>query len=268
MISYQQHQVAEEALELAINLNASHFYVDTSAPGNEIDRWPSDRISALYKCAVDAAVTPIVHGDGTAAIAHHLKPVRDGALECVYREIELASKLDTTYILHGGQLYTTLNIQSYKNQALEHVAQSCRSIQEHANKYGIEVWLENLSGFSNHLPFFNMITKKEHFEYIINEVPDMNIILDVGHYHISGEPVGSFFDKFHSRIKAISLSDNDGVRDMHAPLGAGNIDWLSIKTMMEKYNWNGVLIFETKSIQPKEDYDYFMGLNNLSAIAS
>lgn len=268
MISYQQHQVAEEALELAINLNATHFYVDTSAPGNEIDSWPPERISALNECAADAAVTPIVHGDGTAAISHHLKPMRDGALQHVSREIELASKLDTAYILHGGQLYTTLNIQRFKNQALEHATHSCRVIQELANQHGVDVWLENLAGFSDHLPFFNMITNKVHFEHILNEIPDMNIILDVGHYNISGEPMAPFFDKFHSRIKAMSLSDNDGARDMHAPLGAGNIDWPFIKNMIEKYNWNGVLIFETKSIQPKEDYDYFTGLNKLSAIAS
>ena len=49
MLSYQQHQLAEQALNLAISLNASHFYVDTSVPGNSIENWLSARIYALQR---------------------------------------------------------------------------------------------------------------------------------------------------------------------------------------------------------------------------
>ena len=101
----------------------------------------------------------------------------------------------------------------------------------------------------------------------LTDVPGMNMILDIGHYNIAGEPVVDFFSCYHSRIKAISLSDNDGLRDMHAPLGSGNIDWPMIKTMIEDFNWQGVYIFETKSVDLGEDVEFFNQLGFQSNIA-
>jgi len=79
----------------------------------------------------------------------------------------------------------------------------------------------------------------------------------MGYYNLAEEPFDVFFSRFHRRIKALSLSDNNGLRDMHSPLGSGNINWQSIKSMINQLNWHGVIVFETKSLHPKIDYDYF-----------
>lgn len=112
-----------------------------------------------------------------------------------------------------------------------------------------------------------MATHYADFERILTDVPSMNVILDIGHYNITGESIEAFFARFHSHIKAISFSDNDGLRDMHAPLGRGSIDWQAIRDMIDQLDWNGVLIFEKKSIQPQNDYDFYMSQTQLRAIA-
>ncbi|CAC9546574.1 hypothetical protein [uncultured Gammaproteobacteria bacterium] len=147
-------------------------------------------------------------------------------------------------------------MSEHKNTAFDNFILSYRDIVKHANALSVPVWVENLAAFENHYPFSNMLSSIECFKQLKKIDHTVDIIFDIGHFNLSGNNHSHFFEEFLNNIRAVSLSDNDSIRDMHASLGAGNIDWKKIKKYLSK-NWQGVFVFETKSQDILEDKKYF-----------
>lgn len=60
-----------------------------------------------------------------------------------------------------------------------------------------------------------------------------------------------------SRLAALSLSDNDGVRDGHLPLGRGALDFSTIMAAIEASGWEGNVVFETRGRPIRDDVAFF-----------
>lgn len=168
----------------------------------------------------------------------------------------MAGKLNCPYILHAGQVYTTGNMDEHKNVAFDKFILSYKNIIKHANKLSVPIWVENLASFENHYPFSNMLSSLECFKRFKEIDTTINIIFDIGHFNLSSSTHSEFFEEFSNNICAVSLPDNDSIRDMHANLGAGNIDWKRIKKYLP-INWQGLFVFETKNQNILEDKKYF-----------
>jgi len=55
--------------------------------------------------------------------------------------------------------------------------------------------------------------------------PRFGVCLDVAHACISGLPVQDWYDVMFPYVKHIHINDNDGVEDLHNPVGTGIIEW-------------------------------------------
>jgi len=77
------------------------------------------------------------------------------------------------------------------------------------------------------------------------------LTLDLGHANLFGKSIEEFIRKFHTKIRHVHLHDNDGRKDLHLPMGVGNINWEKIlKTL--KRNYDGTITLEVFS----KDRDY------------
>ncbi len=251
-VAFQQHKNAEKALQTGLQLKATHYYIDISVKENTLSEWNDVRIEKH----LNKSISPIIHGDGTNAISHPIDIIRKASVEYVKSEIDLAGKLNCPYILHAGQVYTTGSMDEHKNIAFNEFILSYKDIVKHANTLLAPIWVENLASFENHYPFSNMLSSIECFKRLKKIDKNVSIIFDVGHFNLSDNNHSYFFEEFSNNICAVSLSDNDSIRDMHASLGAGNIDWKKIKKYLPR-NWQGLVIFETKSQNILEDKKYF-----------
>lgn len=68
--------------------------------------------------------------------------------------------------------------------------------------------------------------------------PKVKVCLDIGHVNLSACSLEEWFLRLHKHISYIHLSDNGGMYDEHLPVGQGNVDWRSVKKLIEKYNIN------------------------------
>lgn len=251
-VAFQQHENAEKALQTGLQLEATHYYIDISVQENNLSKWNNDRLNKHR----NKDIKPIIHGDGTNAISHQIEIIREASVEYVKSEINLAGKLNCPYILHAGQVYTTGSMNEHKSLAFNKFILSYKEIVKHANTLSVSIWVENLASFENHYPFSNMLSSIECFKRLKKVDSTVSIIFDIGHFNLSSNNHSDFFEEFTNNICAVSLSDNDSIRDMHANLSGGNIDWKEIKQYLTT-NWQGLFVFETKSQNILEDKKYF-----------
>jgi len=261
-LAFQQQLVAEDACDLAQAFGVTHFYVDISVPENAIDTWSQKRIQALL--VRSKGLQPIVHGNGVNPLSHKIPQLRESAIDYATKEMTLASQLSASYIVHGGQAYTTGSMESALEQAMESFSESFAVLQKNATELGVDIWVENLANFESHYPFMNVLSRIESFDYLLERFPETKIIFDVGHYHVGKGEHAQFINKFMNNIVAVSLSDNDSRRDMHAPLGFGTVQWDILRQAFSS-EWGGVFVFETKSPNPVDDYEFYFQAEEVAA---
>jgi sugar phosphate isomerase/epimerase len=95
------------------------------------------------------------------------------------------------------------------------------------------------------------------FLKIIKEVPDLKILLDIGHANLNQKKnqCSQFLERLGDRIVHIHLSDNRGISDDHLPPGCGTINWKEITTILKKNDYDGTITLEVFS--PDRDYLLF-----------
>jgi len=105
-------------------------------------------------------------------------------------------------------------------------------ILEKAEKYNIELALENTSGTIALDYLFKSITS-----------PKLRFCYDNGHEHIFKENE-KLLMKYASKLSVIHLTDNNGVEDQHLLPFSGTVDWSTVMDELYKVNYSGLLSFE------------------------
>ncbi len=105
-----------------------------------------------------------------------------------------------------------------------YVEQALRQVLEHCFRLELVVCLENM------FPVYGGFWLPEHFAAWLEEYPGLRLTLDAGHANIGRGSAGAmaFVRRFGPRIGHLHLSDNDGRRDRHLPLGEGTVDFRSL----------------------------------------
>jgi len=88
---------------------------------------------------------------------------------------------------------------------------------------------------------------------ILSNIPDLHLTLDLGHANLFGRSIEEFIEKFHKKVRHVHLHDNDGNKDLHLPMGVGNIDWGKVLKILKKH-YDGTITLEVFS----KDKDYVL----------
>ena len=97
-------------------------------------------------------------------------------------------------------------------------------------------------------------TQKDNLENVsavLTQVPELLFHLDIGHASLFGRKPEQFIKEFHQRLRHVHLNDNDRMRDLHLPMGAGSIDWRRTIKILKRY-YDGTITLEVFS----RDRDY------------
>ena len=140
--------------------------------------------------------------------------------------------------LHPGEEDGTLS----RNEAIKVAAKHIKELCNYAKKYDMTIMLENLIGDKE-----LMRTPEEYFELkeLINE-PNLKFIFDLAHYHASkfddgnSQNIINFVQKIKDDLYHVHISDNDGISDMHAGIGVGNIDYKTYFLELQKIGYTGL----------------------------
>jgi len=110
-----------------------------------------------------------------------------------------------------------------------------KRLAEKADKYGINVALENLRN-------------SESLGYILGKIdsPHIGFCYDSGHHHCRN-PKEDLLPKYGSRLMALHLHDNDGTDDQHLLPFDGTIDWTKTMQNICQTSYSGVIALEVMS---------------------
>jgi sugar phosphate isomerase/epimerase len=109
-----------------------------------------------------------------------------------------------------------------------------------ASHLGITILLENAPGLPGQI---------DQIDHILEVIPNLGFHLDCGHTFVEGG--GSMFEeyleRFSQRLMHVHLSENDGSRDQHLPLGTmprPQIDWSARIAHLKTSGYGGTISLE------------------------
>jgi len=147
-------------------------------------------------------------------------PIRRAGVELVKRSVDLAAELDAALVVfHAGEV----SGKTPRDLAVERARESIGEIVDHAKDRGVPAALENA-------PFW----KQSLFLYASDFLPlqDVPVCLDVPHAY-AVDALDAFLDLLGDRTVAYHLSDTVRGKDLHAPLGEGEIPWRSVLSRLD-----------------------------------
>ncbi len=115
-----------------------------------------------------------------------------------------------------------------------------------ADKLGIELLIENI-GFHD-----KMLFDEDEFVDLFQEIPNVHALIDVGHAHINQWDIPRVIHRLGSKCRALHLHDNDGISDLHLPVGEGNIDWGPVWECLKQADHDYLAILEYRENTPLE----------------
>ncbi len=221
-------------------------YVDLTveAPQADPDTLPVSEVARLLG---DLGLGVVVHAAPYLPIDNPSPLVRRAALDEMYRTLDIAARLGASLMtVHfiGWPEYLT------EAQGYELYRQLCESLCKRGTAQGVRVALENSPRNRHQLKYFREIFAR---------VPDLGLLLDVGHanVNVAKHMTREYLFALADRLVHVHLSDNDGTDDEHLPFVAprrGAVDWPRVIGDLRTFGYDGTITLEVFS----EDRAYLL----------
>lgn len=211
------------------------FLEEDKAVPEKIDVKKVKKLLQRYKLDV------VGHTAWYLPIGSPVKSFREIAILEAKRYFEVFSKLNVKYVtIHANWppgMFST-------KEGIKFQIETLKKLVEEAKKYNINLIYEPIDTWQDDIKSVSEILKK---------VPNLYLHIDIGHVNLFGRKPEQFIKKFHNKLKHIHLHDNNGEKDLHIPMGTGNINWENLIKILKKY-YSGTITLEIFS----RDKDYVL----------
>ncbi len=147
--------------------------------------------------------------------------LREAVLESYRQTIVFASMVGASHVvLHTGWCS---DAHFSKETARQRLGFSLIALHEFNASYGRLLLVENVGSNAT-----SLFTERQFIDFFNGLPDDFGCLVDIGHAFINGWSIETLLPSLGARLRALHLHDNDGIKDRHAPLGDGNIDWKSV----------------------------------------
>lgn len=163
-------------------------------------------------------------------IGSPLKKERDFAVKEAEKHFDIMEKIGISKVTIHSNFHPLLS----EKESIEFQSDTLCKLVKNAEKRNIIIMLELLDSPRD--------TEKNIGE-LLDEIPDMFLNLDIGHSNLSGKNPERMIKKFGPKIAHVHMHDNDGIMDMHLPIGSGIINWPSVIKTLKK-NYDGTITLE------------------------
>jgi sugar phosphate isomerase/epimerase len=146
--------------------------------------------------------------------------IREETVKQLHETIDLAASIDaSTVTTHPG--YVKRINQRLTKRSLELALKSLENWAQYAEDVGIEPSVENMPYNSKYF----CTDAVQHKLFV--ETCGTSATIDVGHAHTNDAIKEFLHADFH--VTYYHVSDNNGQRDQHLPIGKGTIDWAQLR---------------------------------------
>lgn len=164
-------------------------------------------------------------------IGSPVKSFREAAVVEAKRYFKVFSRLGVKYVtIHANWPSGMFS----EKEGITFQVETLKRLVKEAKNYKIKIIYEPVDTEKDNI---------KNVSEILSRVPGLYLHLDIGHANLFGRKPEKFIIRFHKKIKHVHMHDNDGKEDLHAPLGAGIINWKHLIRILKKY-YNGTITLE------------------------
>lgn len=133
----------------------------------------------------------------------------------VRQSMDIAVKMGLRAVIFHTNYITNFRLRSYLDSWIDRNEEYWRQILKDYKEQ--KVYIENM--FDDAPYMLETLAER------MSDEPRFGVCFDVAHACISGSPVENWYNKMASYVKHIHINDNDGIEDLHSPVGSGVINW-------------------------------------------
>lgn len=101
------------------------------------------------------------------------------------------------------------------------------------------------------------------FGKAVEHCPNIHLCLDVAHAFLSNTSIADWITVSAPYVTHLHLNDNDGIADLHAPIGAGSIDWRLFDTSLRSCSMTPSILIECSSVEKQQVSLEYMKANHI-----
>jgi sugar phosphate isomerase/epimerase len=166
--------------------------------------------------------------------------IRRASVAEVVHSLEVAVDLGADkVVLHPGVIKgLALHVL---DQAMDLAMESLAQITQRARQLEMPVCIENM--FTGVGPFI----EPDDFRPVFEAFPEAGLVLDIAHAHIGdahGDRIERFIARWGDRLDHLHVSDNNGRRDEHLPLGEGSVPLARTVAALNRIGYEGTITLE------------------------
>lgn len=155
--------------------------------------------------------------------------IRKTSVDEVKKSLKMASMIDAGLVTVHPGIYSPLS--RYMEDIIELSKESLIELKRSAEEYGVNLAVENLPEM-----WLTLCSEPEDIEYLTNEV-GLDFCLDIGHAYIAD----SLEEFLNFSPVNVHIHDNEGDKDLHLPLGEGEINLKRVLRSLKNFKGNYVI---------------------------
>lgn len=199
------------------------------------------KVAEVRKALAEANLEIIGHTAYYLPLASPYERLRRAAIEELALAMQLLADLGASLVtVHPDRSIPSVH---HSQEIFQKNLITLEELLKIGESLGLKVLIENMDRV------FNTVAQ---LEEALSRFPKLGFHLDVGHANLLGEKnrTGDFLKAFYQRLAHVHLSDNLGKSDdLHLPLGAGNIVWPEIISLLKNYHYDGSITLEVFSAE-------------------
>lgn len=129
-------------------------------------------------------------------------------------------------------------VNGWVNMNAEYYRKICGSYPE------MTVCVENMFDFT---PDMLLLLAKE-----MEDVENFAVCFDIAHINVHAGRCEDWVRQLAPYIRHLHINDNDGVADLHLPVGDGNVDWKDFFEVLGRYDINAGMLIEVRGLDDFE----------------
>lgn len=195
----------------------------------------------IRKCLDTYKLDVIGHSAWVLPIGSEFKELREVGVSIIKRYIQFCHAIDCSKLVVHAHWPSVLFTPE---EGIRFQTESLHYITDFALRHQVKILYESVTTKHDHL---------NNIRQILSLNPEIDFHVDIGHLHLWGRDPIQYLKEFKDRVGHIHMHDNDGVSDLHLPIGVGKIDWEPLIRLLKSF-YDGTITLEIFS----RDKDYVL----------
>lgn len=232
-----------QSMSLLKEYDGAFEFNDFWAPAVLDDRRRQEEIIEHYAKYRTDFSKDTMHGAFLDVTIHSEDPlIRAASMQRVHQSMEIAKRMGLRGVVFHTGLLAGFRVEYY----LKHwQTENTRFFTELAEKYpDQEIFMENM--------FDEVPVELAGLGEAMKEIPNFGICLDYAHGAVTRCPGQSWVQELAPYICHMHINDNDLKKDLHQPVGDGQIDWREFHSLIQRYKVDATVLVEVKGYEAQK----------------